>query len=73
MSESEKKIVDLVLAPDAGEVWEIASRALSNKHNVFREMGWGENLNHQINQGDVRCVLEAIRQMAGVNVAGDQP
>jgi hypothetical protein len=55
---AESVIYNLVAGASASDVWQIACNAMADKQRLFKEYGW--DVNHKINEGDVRCVLRAI-------------
>ena len=56
------EIYRLCNSPGQRELSDIADYATHDKRVIFQEMGWG--VNHVITEGDVRCVLSAIRAVA---------
>jgi hypothetical protein len=69
-STAEQVVYGLVVGPTAADIGQIASQAMFVKTRFFQESGW--DVNHKITEGDVKCVLRAILQIAEVRMKRGQ-
>jgi hypothetical protein len=61
-STAEQVVYSIIVGAAGADIEAIAKRAMEDKERFFLTNGW--DVNHKIDKGDVRCVLQAIVSVA---------